>query len=214
MEAQEPQTAEIRVVPEKRSFFRRMYDWVVSWAERPQGPAALFGLSLAESSFFPIPPDPLLIALCLGAPKKSLRFAVICTAGSVIGGIIGYLLGWAAWSAVSDFFFNYVPGFHHETFERVRGLYAEYDFWAIFVAGLTPIPYKVFTLTAGVFAISFPIFIIASITSRGLRFFLLAGLIYRYGPEVNRFIEKYFDMLAWLFLVLLVGGFFLVKVVF
>jgi len=199
--------------PARRGWFRRLYDWVLSWAERPQGPGALGVLAFAESSFFPIPPDPLLIALCLGAPRRSLSFAAICTAASVAGGAVGYAIGWGVWTMVSDFFFTYVPGVTPEAFERVRVLYDRWDFWAIFVAGLTPVPYKVFTLSAGVFEISLPIFVIASITSRGARFFLLAALIYIFGPGIQGFIDRHFDRLVWLFFLLLVGGFLVVEFV-
>ena len=188
-------------------WLRRLYDWVLHWAETPYGTPALFVLALAESSFFPVPPDPLLIALCLGAAKRSLRFAAVATLASVVGGTIGYAIGAGAWHVVQDWFFAYVPGVHAEAFERVRGLYDRYDFWAVFLAGLTPIPYKVFTLSAGVFSINFGIFVLASVLSRGLRFFVLAGLIYRFGPPIARFIDRYFAVLSWVFGALLLGGF-------
>ncbi|HSG06893.1 MAG TPA: VTT domain-containing protein [Longimicrobiales bacterium] len=172
---------------------------------------ALFVLALAESSFFPIPPDPLLVALCLGAPKRSLRFAAVATAASVVGGIIGYGIGAGAWSVVEGWFYAYVPGVSPEAFAQVQGFYDQYDFWAVFLAGLTPIPYKVFTLSAGVFNINFGVFVVASVLSRGLRFFAVAGLIYRFGPPIARFIDRYFDLLAWAFAVLLVGGFLVIK---
>jgi len=194
-----------------KGWVRRLYDWVLHWAETPSGPSALAALSAAEASFFPIPPDPLLMALCLGAVRKSLRFAAIATAASVVGGIGGYLIGAGAWQALGGFFFEYVPGVTPEAFEGIRDLYSRYDFWAVFLAGLTPIPYKVFTLSAGVFAINFPVFVIASIASRGLRFFAEAGLIYWKGPEIRRFIDRYFNLLSWLFGVLLILGFVLVK---
>lgn len=200
-------------VAEKVGWVRRMYDWVLSYSEKPHGPWALFGFSFAESSFFPIPPDPLLVALALGAPKRALRFAAICTAGSVLGAIAGYAIGWGLWTAVDQFFFSYVPGVSPGSFESVRELYDRYDFWSIFAAGFTPIPFKVFTLSAGAFAISFPIFLLASTISRAARFFIVAGLIYYYGPPIQGFIDKHFDRLAWLFLILLVGGFVVIKVV-
>jgi len=192
---------------------RRLYDWVLSWAETRHGPAALGVLSFAESSFFPIPPDPLLMALALGAPRRALYFATICTAASVAGGIAGYAMGWGIWAAIDDFFFAYVPGVTPEAFESVRALYERWDFWAVFIAGFTPIPYKVFTLSSGVFGISFPVFIVASLVGRGLRFFLLAGLIYFFGPGIQGFIDRYFDRLVWLFFALLVGGFLLLEFV-
>jgi len=190
---------------------RRLYDWVLSWAERPGGTWALFGISFAEASFFPIPPDPLLIALALGKPSRSLWFALVCTLGSLFGGIAGYLIGMGLWGAVEPFFMTYVPGVTPESFERVQVLYDRYDFWAIFAAGFTPLPYKVFSLSSGVFHISFPIFVIATILSRGARFFLVAGLIWKFGPPIQGFIDKYFDKLAILFLLLLVGGFVVIE---
>ena len=140
-----------------------------------------------------------------------MRFAATATLASVIGGVIGYGLGWGAWSLLQDFFFNYVPGVSPESFATVQALYDRYDFWAVFLAGLTPIPYKVFTLSSGVFAISFPVFVIASVLSRGLRFFVVAGLIYYFGQPITRFIDKYFNLLALAFGILLVGGFFLIE---
>ena len=200
---------------EKRGgWVRRMYDWVLHWAETPHGPWALGILAFAEASFFPIPPDPLLMALCLGASAKSLRFAGITTAASVLGGILGYVLGAGAWNLLGGFFYSYVPGVTPEAFAGIQEYYMRYDFWAVFLAGLTPIPYKVFTLSAGVFSINFPIFLVASVVSRGLRFFVVAGLIYRYGPPISRFIDRYFNLLTWVFAVLLIGGFLLIKYVF
>ena len=144
---------------------------------------------------------------------KSLRFAAIATGASVLGGIGGYWIGAGAWHLLGDFFFSYVPGVTPESFESVRALYDEYDFWAVFIAGLTPIPYKVFTLSAGVFSINFPVFVLASVLSRGLRFFLVAGLIYRFGAPVNRFIDRYFNILTWVFGALIILGFVVVKYV-
>ena len=190
---------------------RRLYDWVLHWAETPYGVAALFVLALAESSFFPIPPDPLLIALCLGAASKSLRFALIATSASVLGGIIGYGIGAGAWDLAEPWFYQYVPGVSPEAFEQVRALYDRWDFWAIFFAGLTPIPYKVFTLSAGVFSINFGIFVIASVLSRSIRFFVLAGLIFKFGKPIASFIDRYFNLLAWIFGIMLLGGFLVIE---
>lgn len=198
-------------VAARANWVRRMYDWVLSFADRPGGSWALFGFSFAESSFFPIPPDPLLIALAIGKPKRALWFATVCAIGSVLGGVAGYAIGWGIWEAVDQFFFSYVPGVSPESFERVRGLYDRYDFWSIFAAGFTPIPFKVFTLSAGAFKISFLVFLLAATVSRSARFFLVAGLIYVYGPSIQGFIDRHFDRLAWAFLILLVGGFVVVK---
>lgn len=197
----------------KPGLVRRLYDWMLAWADTPYGPLALFLLAAAESSFFPIPPDPLLIALCLGMPSKAFRFAAAATLASVIGGLIGYGIGAVLWTTLGDFFFHYVPGVSPEAFERVGSLYDNYDFWAIFLAGLTPIPYKVFTISAGVFGINLLVFVVASVLSRGLRFFVLAALIYRFGPAVSRFIDRYFNLLTWAFGALLVLGFIVIEFV-
>jgi membrane protein YqaA with SNARE-associated domain len=138
---------------------------------------------------------------------RSLRFAAIATAGSVVGGIIGYGIGAGAWQLVEPWFFDYVPGVSQAAFDRVQALYDRWDIWAIFFAGLTPIPYKVFTLSAGVFSISLPVFLVASVLSRGLRFFVLAALIFKFGKPIESFIDRYFNVLATLFGVLLIAGF-------
>ena len=199
--------------PTKSGLVRRLYDWVLHWADTPYGLQALAILALAESSFFPIPPDPLLIALCLGATGRALRFAAVATTASVVGGLLGYAIGAVVWGSVSGFFFEYVPGVTPEAFATVQGYYDRWDFWAVFFAGLTLLPYKVFTISAGVFAINFPVFVIASVLSRGLRFFLVAGLIYHYGEPISSFIDRYFNLLTWVFGLLLVLGFVLIRVV-
>ena len=188
-------------------WLRRLYDWVLHWADTPHGITALFLLAAAESSFFPIPPDPLLIALCLGASKRSLKFAGVATLASVVGGIIGYGIGAGGWTLLEGWFFTYVPGVSAESFARVQGLYDRYDFWAIFLAGLTPIPYKVFTIAGGVCRISFTTLVVASIIGRSGRFFLVGGLIYLFGDAVRTFIEKYLGWLTIAFTILLIAGF-------
>lgn len=193
------------------NFFRKLYDWVLHWAETPYGPLALFFLALAESSIFPLPPDPLLIALCLGAIKKSWRFAFYTSLASIIGGMIGYFIGYSLWALVDSFFFNYVPGFTESLFDRVMSNYHEYGFWYVFAAGFTPIPYKVFTIASGVFKLNFFLFFLASTISRSLRFFAVAALFRRFGPGIKSFIDKYFNLLALLFFILLFGGFLIVK---
>ncbi|BCA79791.1 YqaA family protein [Desulfuromonas sp. AOP6] len=190
---------------------RRLYDWVLHWASTPYGVPALFLLAFSESSFFPIPPDVLLLALCISVPARSFRFALICSLGSVLGGIVGYLIGMTLWDVASGYFYAYVPGFTAEVFHQVQNIFSTYDFWAIFAAGFTPIPYKVFTIGAGVFEINLPVFIFASAVGRSLRFFLVAWLIFRFGPVVRGFVEKYFNLLTIVFVVLLIGGFIVVQ---
>lgn len=192
---------------------RRLYDWVMSWADSKYGPAALAGISFAESSFFPVPPDVLLIALGVGQPRRAYYFAAVCTVASVLGGMLGYLIGIGLWEVVHDFFFGYVPGFTPEVFARVQGYYDEYGFVAVMIAGFTPIPYKVFTIASGVFAMSFPAFVVASILSRGARFFIEGALIARYGAQMRDVLERNFNLMTALFVVLLLGGFAVLRLV-
>lgn len=200
------------------SVLKRLYEWVLHWAETPYGGIALFILAFAESSFFPIPPDALLIALVLGSSAKAFKFATNCTIASVLGALLGYAIGYFIWwnangefSSVAMFFFNSVPGFSEKIFYSVKSMYDEYNFWIVFTAGFTPIPYKVFTISGGAFQVNLIMFIIASIISRAGRFFLVAFLIWKFGPQIKGFIDKYFNMLAIAFTVLLIGGFVLIK---
>ncbi len=191
---------------------RRLYDWVLHWAETPYGTWALFLLSFCESSFFPIPPDVLLIALAVGIPKKSFKYALVCSAGSILGGCLGYLIGWQFMAGIGE----KIIAFYGLTqkIEYIKDLYTNYDAWAIGIAGFTPIPYKVFTISAGAFNINFLVFIIASTISRSARFFLVGSLIYIFGPRIQTFIDKYFNILAVAFMVLLVAGFVIIKYLF
>ncbi len=209
--AGDPAEEELPAEDRRRGPIRRLYDWVLHWADTPWGPTALFVLALAESSFFPIPPDPLLMALCLGRIARAFRFAAIATVASVVGGVIGYAIGAGGWVLLEDWFFTYVPSVTPEAFDSVQALYDRWGFWAVFMAGFTPIPYKVFSISSGVFSINLGIFVLASVLSRGLRFFLVAALIYRFGPWMASFIDRYFDRLALAFAVLLVGGFLVIE---
>jgi membrane protein YqaA with SNARE-associated domain len=192
---------------------RRLYDWVLHWADTRYAVPALFLLAFAESSFFPIPPDVLLIAMCIGSIQSSYRFAMWCAIGSLLGGIAGYGIGMFLWEGVFDeFFLTYV--FSEQTFASVSEHYDRYNFWIVFAAGFTPIPYKVITITAGVCAIHFPMFVIASFVGRAARFFLVAWLFRHYGPPIKGFIERRFGLVCILGLALLIGGFVLVKYVF
>lgn len=188
---------------------RRLYDWVLSWAETPYGTWALFLLAFCESSFFPIPPDILLIALAVAVPKKSLKYALICSAGSVLGGCFGYLIGWQFMASIGSPIVDFY-GLEAKV-EYIGALYNKYDAWAVGVAGFTPIPYKVFTIAAGVFKINFSVFVLTSLVSRSARFFIVGGLIYIFGSKIKGFIEKYFNILAVAFTVLLVLGFVVIK---
>jgi membrane protein YqaA with SNARE-associated domain len=191
------------------ALMRWLYDWVLHWAETPYGLPALAVLSFAESSFFPVPPDVLLIALALAVPGRALWFATVCTVASVAGGVFGYLIGYVVWEQVSDFFFRFV--FSKELFDFVAVKYNENAFWAVFTAGLTPIPYKVFTVAAGVFSIDVGEFLLASVLGRAGRFFTVAALIRMFGAPIRAFIDKYFNLLSFVFVVLLIGGFAVIR---
>lgn len=184
---------------------RRLYDWVLSWADRPNGSWALFLLAFAESSFFPVPPDVLLIALVMARREAAWKFATLCTVGSVLGGMAGYAIGWGAWEATHSFWFRYV--FSEAKFNQVRNLYHQYDLLLVLAAAFTPIPYKICTIAAGVVELSFVPFVLASIVGRGARFYLVAGIMRWIGPSAKPFIDKWFNWLALAFFVLLVLGF-------
>jgi len=189
--------------------FRRLYNWVLSWADTKYGVPALAVFSFAESSFFPVPPDPLLMALSLGKPKKAFWYAFVCSAMSVLGGITGYFIGWALWDLMNGFFFTYV--FSPEVFDYVGEQYKQNAFLTVLGAAITPIPYKVFTVSAGVFHINFFYLVLASVIGRSARFFLEAGLIYFFGEKIRNLIDKYFNLLLTLFFILIVLGFVIVK---
>jgi membrane protein YqaA with SNARE-associated domain len=190
---------------------RRLYRWVVGWADRPAALVALFVISFAESSFFPIPPDVLLIPLCFGRPRRGHVFAGVCTLASVLGGMAGYGLGtWA-----SGLGHDLVVFFSSEaTFEVVRRQFEENTFLYVAIAGFTPIPYKVFTISAGIFHVSFPVFVLASVLSRGARFFLEAGVVRLFGDRAREFLERRFELATIVLALLGVGGFLAVKFLF
>ena len=256
---------------------RRLYDWTLAWAYHPSAAVALFSLSFAESSFFPVPPDVLLMPLVLGNRRKWFRYAFLCSLASVLGAVGGYMIGWLAWESrayvlsaiigavvfspigwicfsklsghirralpaavvgalgaaigfllvwrfwegtVAGLFFKIIPGFTPETFDQVSRYYDRYNFWIVFVAGFTPIPFKVITITAGIFGTGqavanpigfFVVFLIAGVVSRSARFFLVSGLMRGFGPKITPFIDKYFNWLALLFAALLIGGFVVIK---
>lgn len=188
-----------------------LYRWMVGWAGTKYGEQALAGISFAESSFFPIPPDPLLIAMVIIHPMKFLRFAIICTVASVSGGIFGYIIGVGLFETVGLWI---METYHlQEEFALIGEKYAENAFLTIFTAGFTPIPFKLITIAAGVFSVNFPVFVLAAFVGRGARFFLVAYLMHHLGKRYKDVIEKYVDLFSLAFVVLLVLGFFAVKYV-
>ncbi len=204
--------AAIALTPVPRwALHRRLYDWVLSFAHHRHSTLALFILSFAESSFFPVPPDVLLGPLCLGNRKKSMWFATVCTVASVLGALLGYAIGYYLWEATAEFWYKYIPGFTPELFDRVHGLYDQYGVYVLFAAAFSPIPFKVFTIAGGVFAQPLLPFILVSLVGRAMRFFLVAGIFHWIGPRALPFIDRYFNLLCIVFTVLLVGGFLVVK---
>ncbi len=193
-------------------WLRKTYDWILHWSTTKYALPALAILSFAESSFFPVPPDVLLIAMAVAVPLKAFRYAAVCSVASVLGGMFGYLLGYQFMDLVGI----HIVEFYHlqAQWDKIGGWYEEYNAWAVGAAGFTPLPYKVFTLAAGAFKINFPIFVLASLVSRSARFFIVAGLIYKFGAPIKVFIEKYFNILSIVFMVLLIAGFFLIKYIF
>ena len=200
------------VPPEQKpGMVRRLYHWVLSWAHTPYGTPALFVLAFMESSFFPIPPDVLQIALSAEKPKRAFWYAGVTLVGSVLGALFGYLIGHLFWEATKSFFFARL--FSEPSFDYVKNLYQEWDFWAVFFGAFSFIPYKIFTITAGVCSIAIPMFMIGSVVGRGLRFFAVASLMFYFGPKIKGWIDKYFNLLVVVFTVLLIGGFVLLKYV-
>jgi len=203
---------------------RRIYDWTIGWAYRPSAAVALFVLSFAESIIFPVPPDVLLIPLVLGNRRKWFSTALNCTIASVLGAVAAFLIGWLAWGMIDDFMFRWFgwAQLTEENFQRATPYIEKGNFWIVFTAGFTPLPFKVFNIVAGSFFASSEIvdqgsycllFLSAAVISRSLRFFMVSGLIRLFGAKITPFIEKYFNWLALLFAALLIGGFVAVKYV-
>ena len=167
-------------------------------------------MALIEAVFFPLPPDVLLIALVLICRKKFFKYAFYCTLGSIIGGSIGYYIGNIFWwngadySELAKYLMYDIPFFSEDTFLIIKEQFMEYGFLIIFTAGFTPIPYKIFSISAGINNISFPLFLLASIISRGLRFFIIAGLLHHYGDKVKLLIEKYFNKLSFIIIIIII----------
>jgi membrane protein YqaA with SNARE-associated domain len=190
-----------------------MYNWVESFSTRPGALWALFLIAFMESSFFPIPPDVLLIALAVAMPRKSMHFAAVCAAGSVLGGMFGYFIGYELMDLVGRPIVEFYNA--EEYWVKIEEAYrGPIGVWFLVAAAFTPIPYKVATIAAGATLMPFLPFVIASAVGRAARFFLVAGLIWKFGPSIKTFIEKYFDRLSIAFVVLLVLGFVAVKYVF
>lgn len=200
--------------PRKRGPLRRLYDWVLSWADSPHGLSALAAISFAESSFFPIPPDVLQIALSVAKPRWSFLYAAVSAVASVAGGVAGWAIGWGLWHVIADWFFAYVPGFSADKFHSVERLYQGNAFAAIFAAAFTPIPYKVFTIAAGVFSVPLATLVAASVLGRSARFFLVAAVMYFCGGAAKRFLDRYLEVATLVLGAAVIAGFFAIQLLF
>jgi len=190
---------------------RRLYDWVLSWADSRFGLAGLAAISFAESSFFPIPPDVLQIALSVARPRASFFYATVSAVASVAGGVLGWLIGWGLWQVAAPWFFGYVPGFTEAKFAGVETLYRDNAFLAIFAAAFTPIPYKIFTIAAGVCGVPLPTLVAASALGRGARFLIIATLMFFCGGLAKRFLDRYLEVATLVVGAAVIAGFIAVK---
>ncbi len=193
------------------NIFRKLYNWTLTKSSQKEAPWFLGLISFSESSFFPIPPDIILIPMVLAKRGKAFLFATICTVSSVIGGAFGYFIGLILFNSIGIVLIN----FYHlgEALDEFRNYYNSYGAWIVIIAGFTPFPFKVITIASGLFQLNFTIFIICSILSRGARFYIVSGLLYLFGEIIKKFIDKYFNILTILFIILLVGGILIVKII-
>ncbi|WP_413990389.1 YqaA family protein [Labrys okinawensis] len=185
---------------------RRFYDWMIRASESPFAVWVLGFISFAESSFFPMPPDIMLIPMSVAQPKKAWLYATICTITSVLGGVLGYMIGWLLYDTVGTWLIN-LYGYQHGV-EQFRCLYAENGAWIILIKGLTPIPYKIVTITSGFAGYSLFWFVVFSVITRGARFFVLAGILNYFGAPLRAFIEKYLTPVVVGLVIFLIAGVF------
>jgi len=183
--------------------WQRLYDRVLSWSSHPHAPAILSALSFAESSFFPVPPDVMLAPMCLARPRKCWRFATICTVSSVLGGLFGYLLGRWAFSLIEPWL---LASSYAQMFQYAVDAFRTWGVIYILLAGFTPVPYKVFTISAGVVGMPFLPFLLGSAVGRGGRFFLVAGIIRMLGDQASDRLRSWVDTAGWSLLALAITG--------
>nr|CRH07173.1 Conserved membrane protein of unknown function [Candidatus Magnetococcus massalia] len=180
-----------------------IYDWTMRWAVSPSAVPALFAVALAESSFFPIPPDLLLMAMSLAEPMKSFFYAFICTIGSVIGGAIGYLIGFLAWDYIGEPIIQFYGKM--DAYQELAGMFDTHGAWIVAIAGFTPLPYKLFTITAGALHADFMVFMVMSLLARGARFFMVAALLRWGGERLRSLVERHLDLLTLIIAVVVIG---------
>jgi membrane protein YqaA with SNARE-associated domain len=192
-----------------KSTMRRLYDWTMNWSRTRNAPYALSAIAFAESSFFPVPPDVLLAPMVASKRPMWFRYALICTTGSVLGALMGYLIGWVFYESVGQ---GIVNAYNLQCSMEVIGeKYSQNALLTIFTAGFTPIPFKVITIGAGLFEVSISALVSGSILGRAGRFFLVAGLLRLFGERALGLIDKHFDRLALAFATMLIGGFLALK---
>jgi membrane protein YqaA with SNARE-associated domain len=189
--------------------FRKLYDWMLKLAASPRAPAALGVISFSESSFFPIPPDVMLAPMVLAEPKKAWRYATICTAASVLGALLGYAIGALLYDSVGKWiidFYGYQGGV-----EAFRAAYAEHGHWIILLKGLTPIPFKLVTITSGFAGYDIVMFVVLSLITRGVRFFAVAGLLNRFSGPIKHLLDRHLTLIAIVIILGVIGGVFAAK---
>ncbi|MFP3873837.1 MAG: YqaA family protein [Thiohalophilus sp.] len=190
------------------TLFSALFDRVMLWSAHRHAPGYLFGLSFAESSFFPIPPDVMLAPMSLARPDRAWHFAWLTTIASVLGGMAGYLIGMFAFEMIEPLLHS---AGYWEKYLQTRQWFADWGIWVIFIAGFSPIPYKVFTITAGVVGMAFLPFVIASAVGRGARFFMVAGLMKWGGPAMQQTLRQYIDRLGWLVILAVIAAYFVLN---
>jgi membrane protein YqaA with SNARE-associated domain len=189
--------------------FRRLYDWTISLADRPRAPVALGAVSFAESSFFPIPPDVVLVPMTLARPERAWFYAAICTVTSVLGGIVGYLIGWLLFDTIGQWLIQ-VYGLEGKA-DTFRQQFAAWGHWVILIKGFTPIPFKLVTIMSGAAHYDLLWFILLSTVTRGGRFFAVAGLLNRFAGPIRALIEKHTDLVVIVLVVTIIGGFLIAR---
>ena len=188
---------------------RKIYDFVLNKSNHPKAPWFLALISFSESSFFPIPPDIILIPMVIANKMKAWWYAFICTTSSVLGGIVGYCIGSFFYTTIGIIIINYYS--LQDQFVSFENLYNQYGIWIVLGAGFTPFPFKFITIASGVFHLNLLLFILVSIVGRGMRFYIVATLLKVFGNIIKKYIDRYFNLLSILFFILLIGSFILIK---
>ena len=183
---------------------RNLYNWTLDQASKKYASWFLAFISFIESSFFPIPPDIILIPMIIAKRKKAFAYAFVCTISSVIGGLFGYLIGYGLFNSIGILLVNFYG--MTEYIENLKEYYNSYGVWFVLVAGFTPLPFKIITIASGLFQLNLVVFVLCSLIARGCRFYIIAGLLYLFGEAIKKFIDRYFNFLTVLFFILLIGG--------